>query len=291
MKKVLMIFALAALTLTSCENKEQKERLENAEALAAATREELQQAVTERDELLDLINEVSSGMDEIKSVEGIVAVNASGEVTGNRSKVSSDIAAIRATLDERRRKVEELEKRFKDSKLNNSKLQATIQTLKNQIDMQAQEIESLTVSLSAAKTRIAQLDTAVDSLNTTVTAVSNERDQAEAEAIRQANIANSCYVAVGSKSELKKYNIIEGGGFLRKSKIMQGDFDKSFFVTYDKRTLTSIPLYSKKAKIISSTPPAGSYEMVKDANGLLSLKILNPSQFWGISNYLVVQVD
>lgn len=291
MKKVLMIFALAALTLTSCENKEQKERLENAEALAAATREELQQAVTERDELLDLINEVSSGMDEIKSVEGIVAVNASGEVTGNRSKVSSDIAAIRATLDERRRKVEELEKRFKDSKLNNSKLQATIQTLKNQIDMQAQEIESLTVSLSAANKRIAQLDTAVDSLNTTVTAVSNERDQAEAEAIRQANIANACYVAVGSKSELKKYNIIEGGGFLRKSKIMQGDFDKSFFVTYDKRTLTSIPLHSKKAKIISSTPPAGSYEMVKDANGLLSLKILNPSQFWGISNYLVVQVD
>lgn len=286
-----MFLALAALALTSCENKEQKERLENAEAMAAATREELEQAVSERDELLDLINEVSSGMDDIKSVEGIVAVNASGEVTGNRSKVTSDIAAIRATLDERRRKVEELEKRVKDSKLSNSKLMATIQTLKNQIDRQAEEIETLTASLKDANVKIAKLDNTVDSLNTTVTAVSNERDKAEAEAVRQANIANSCYVAVGSKSELKKYNIIEGGGFLRKSKIMQGDFDKSFFVTYDKRTLTSIPLHSKKAKIISTTPPAGSYEMVKQADGQLVLRITNPTQFWGISNYLVVQVD
>lgn len=169
MKKVLLIFALAAVALTSCENKEQKERLENAEAMAAATREELQQAITERDELLDLINEVSSGMDDIKGVENIVAVNTSGEVGGNRSKITSDIAAIRATLDERRRKVEELENRMRQSKLNNSKLIATIQTLKNQIDQQAQEIETLTASLDQARTRIATLDSQVDSLNTTVT--------------------------------------------------------------------------------------------------------------------------
>lgn len=290
MKKVLLIFALAAVALTSCENKEQKERLENAEAMAAATREELQQAITERDELLDLINEVSSGMDDIKGVENIVAVNTSGEVGGNRSKITSDIAAIRATLDERRRKVEELENRMRQSKLNNSKLIATIQTLKNQIDQQAQEIETLTASLDQARTRIATLDSQVDSLNTTVTGLAQERDQAEEEAIRQANIANTCYYAVGSKSELKKYNIIEGGGFLRKSKILQGEFDKSFFVTSDKRTLTQIPLHSPKAKIISSTPPAGSYEFVKQ-NGQLVLRILNPTQFWGVTNYLVVQID
>lgn len=285
-----MIFVLAALALSSCENKEQKERLQNAEALAAATREELQQAVSERDELLDLINEVSSGMDDIKGVENIVAVNTSGEMGGNRSKISSDIAAIRTTLDERRRKVEELEKRMKESKINNSKLLATIQTLKNQIDQQAQEIETLSASLDAANAKIAKLDTQVDSLNVAVNAVTEERDQATEEAFRQANIANTCYYAIGNKSELKKYNIIEGGGFLRKSKIMQGEFDKSFFVTADKRTLTTIPLHSSKAKIISATPPAGSYELVKQ-NGQLVLHIVNPTQFWGISNYLVVQID
>ncbi len=290
MKKALPIFAAAAIALTSCENKEQQERLENAEAMAAATREELQQAITERDELLDLINEVSSGMDDIKNVENVVAVNASGEVGSDRSRITADLNAIRATLDERRLKVEELEKRMKESKINNSKLMATIQTLKAQINSQAEEIETLTASLSAANARIAKLDTAVDSLNTTVTAVTEERNQAQIEALRQAEIANACFYAIGNKSELKKHSIIEGGGFLRKSKIMQGDFDKSFFVQGDKRTLTSIPLHSNKAKIISATPPAGSYELVKQGNQLV-LRILNPTQFWGISNYLVVQID
>lgn len=290
MKKILLIFALAAAALTSCENKEQKERLENAEAMAAATREELEQALTERDELLDLINEVSSGMDSIKSVENIVSINTSGEVGNNRSKISSDIAAIRASLDERRRKVEELESRMRQSKLNNSKLVATIQTLKNQIDQQAKEIETLTASLDAANTRIAKLDSEVDSLNTTVTGLAQERDQAEEEAIRQANLANTVFYAVGSKSELKKYNIIEGGGFLRKSKTLQGDFDKSFFVTADKRMLTQIPLHSSKAKIISTTPPAGSYQLVKEGDQLV-LRITNPTQFWSLTNYLVVQID
>ena len=71
---------------------------------------------------------------------------------------------------------------------------------------------------------------------------------------------------------------------------MQGDFDQSFFIKADRRTLTTIPLHSKKAKIISVTPPAASYTM-KDVNGQKVLEITNPTQFWGVSNYLVIQID
>ena len=37
---------------------------------------------------------------------------------------------------------------------------------------------------------------------------------------------------------MKKYNIIETS-FLRKTKIMEGDFEKSYFTKADKRTLSS----------------------------------------------------
>ena len=57
------------------------------------------------------------------------------------------------------------------------------------------------------------------------------------------------------------------------------------FVKTDKE----IKLYSKRAELLT-THPAGSYELVKDAKGQLTLKITNPSQFWSVSRYLVIQV-
>ncbi len=284
MKRVLIVCALAATLLTSCENEKQRKEVENAQAIAEATREELESAIAERDQLLDLINEVSSGMDDIKGVEEIVAVNASGESVDNRGKITSDINAIRASLEERRQKLADLEQKLKNSKINNSKLLQTIETLRGQIDSQQREIETLTASLSEARKRIGVLDQAVDSLGTQVAEVTEQRDAAQEEAVAQANLANACYYAIGSKSELKAH------GFLRKTKIMQGDFDQSFFIKADRRTLATIPLHSKKAKIISVTPPASSYT-IKDVNGQKVLEITNPNLFWGVSNYLVIQID
>lgn len=34
----------------------------------------------------------------------------------------------------------------------------------------------------------------------------------------------------------------------------------------------------------------GSYELVKDDKGQLTLKITNPAEFWSVSRYLVIQV-
>ena len=48
-------------------------------------------------------------------------------------------------------------------------------------------------------------------------------------------------------------------------------------------------MYSKRAELLT-THPAGSYQLVKDDKGQLTLKITNPSQFWSVSRYLVIQV-
>lgn len=290
MKKFLTLGILLAGILTSCNNKE-KEELAQAQALNESTREELVQAVQERDQLIDLINEIASTTDEIKNVEQIVTINAqSGEVSAN-DRVATDISAIKAALQERRKKIEELEATLRKSKTSNSKLLGTIETLKQQIAEQNQQIELLTANLTDAQKKIAKLDVTVDSLNTHVAAVTEQRDSVEAVAQEQTLLANQCFYAIGTKKELKDHGIIEGGGFLRKSKIMQGDFDKSFFVTADRRTLQVIPLHAKKAKVISAAQPKDSYELIKDASGQLELRILNSKQFWGVSNFLVIQVD
>lgn len=289
MKKTLLAGLGALLALSACNQKNETEEAHK-QAIADASKVELQNAVADRDQLFLLVNEISQGMDQIKDLENILTVNANagGETPSQREQIQADIASIQKALQERREKLAELEKKLNNSTLTNNNLRSTIATLRNQIDTQCNEIESLKTNLTAAKARIGELNTAVDSLNTTVTTVTAQKDEAEQQSVDLANELNTCFYAVGSKKELKDNEIIETG-FLRKTKIMEGDFDRNFFTTADKRTLTTIPLHSDKAKVLTNQPES-SY-VIEDVDGQKVLRITNPASFWSLSNYLVVQIN
>lgn len=289
MKKKLLFGLVALLGLAACNSGKSEEEMAE-QARADATKQELETAVADRDQLLSLVNEINTGMEQIKQLENILTVsnNIPGETTGQREQIQSDIAAIQKALQERRLKLAELEKKLDSSNLTNNNLRKTIASLRGQIDSQAKEIETLKSNLGEANERIGQLDAAVDSLNTTVNDVANERDLAQQESIELANELNTCYYVIATKSELKDHKIIETG-FLRKTKLMKGDFDQNFFTTADKRVLTSIALHSNKAEVLTNQPK-NSYT-IEDNNGQKILKITNPDLFWSLGNYLVIKID
>ena len=204
---------------------------------------------------------------------------------------NKDLQILKNTLQQRQQKLNELEKKLKDSKLTNTKLEKTIETLKTQIAEHQVEIENLNTALTSAKGQIVKLENDKDSLNKTITTVSAEKAKVEEiaeEAITNVNELNKCFYAIGSKKELKQNKILESG-FLKKTKVMQGEYDQNFFSVADKRTLKKINLHSKKAKILTNHP-ANSYEL-QDVDGQKTLLITNPSIFWNLSNYLVIQID
>ena len=289
MKKFLLM-SLACLAILSACDKKPEQDVTTEEQLQDATKQELAAAVADRDQLLSLVNEISSGMAEIKRLENILTVSTgvNGETPSQRAQIEADIAAIQQTLQQRREQLEQLERRLQQSTLNNKNLQQTVETLRAQIDSQSAEIENLRASLDDANRQIGELNSTVDSLHTTVNTVTGERDQAQAETQELANEMNTCYYVVASKKELKEHKIIESG-FLRKTKIMRSEFDQSFFVTADRRTLHTIALHSNKAKVLTNHP-SGSYQIVEQ-NGQKVLKITNPDQFWSLTNYLVIQID
>lgn len=288
MKKFLTLCLAAALLVTGCNNKAKEEQLRQAQAVAEASREELAEAVSDRDQLLTLVNEISSSMEQIKQLENILSVNGGSETPNQREQLRNDIAAIQETLAQRRHQLEDLEKKLSRSNLNNTKLQQTITSLRNQIENQTREIVQLRTNLDQAKTTIGKLDAAIDSLNTTVSNVTAERDSADRHNKELTDELNTCYYAIGTKGELKDNGIIESG-FLRKTKIMEGDFDRTFFTKADKRTLKTIDLNSKKAEVLTKQPD-DSYSIV-DVNGHKVLQITNPALFWSLSNYLVIKID
>lgn len=284
-RHILIPVALAAV-LFSCNGNNEKEQ----QSLAEISKQELATALNERDQLLALVKEVSAGLNEIKQLENImtVAANQPAENPAQKSRILADMASLKEKIRQRKAQLDEMEGKLQKSTINNKELRETIDALRTQIDSQMDEIESLRKQLTAANEYIGELNNTVDSLNTTVTAVTDERDAAQDASEKFENELNTCFYAVATKSQLKEHNIIESG-FLRKTRLMKGDFDKGFFVISDKRTLTTLPLNASKVKILSNHPEK-SYELI-DENGQKTLRITNPDEFWSLSNYLVVQKD
>lgn len=254
--------------LFSCNVNNEKEQ----QSLAEVTKQELATALNERDQLLSLVKEVSAGLNEIKQLENImtIAANKQYENPGQKNRILADIACLKKKIQQRKTHLDDLESKLQKSTINGKELQETIKALRTQIDSQMEEIESLRQQLTAANEHIGALNNAVDSLNTTVSTVTGERYAAQEASVKLENKLNACFYVIATKSELKKHNIIESG-FLRKTKLMKGDFDKDFFVISDKRTLTTLPLNATKVKVLSSHPE-NSYELIEE-NGQKNLKI------------------
>lgn len=285
------VFAASIVLLAACGD-EKKVALTDDTSVdqLVQTRDSLQQVIANQDSLLSLINELGDGMEQIKMLENILSSeNLQSETPDRRDKIRNDMADIQRTLNERRQRLAELEARLNKSNANNAHLRQAITSLKSQIAAQVTTIESLRKDLASANIYIDQLTQNVDSLNTTVANTIEEKNVVEQKNEELTNQLNTCYYVIGSKSELKAHDIIETG-FLKKTKIMPEDFQRNYFTTADQRSLTSLPLHSKKAKVLTSQP-SDSYQIVNDANGMKVLNITNPEKFWSTYKYLVIQVD
>ncbi len=291
MKKLATLAVIATAILSACNGG----KLREAEAQNEQLKGDLRETLATQDSLLVLVNDISDGMSQIKDLEKIIATPGSlGESASRRDQIKNDMIAIQKALQERRERLAELEKKLADTGGESSTLKRTVSNLKAQIAEQQTEIATLTNQLASANIRIEELNAQVsdlnsdvDSLNTGLTAEREQKEAAQEAATAATNELNTVYYAIGTGKELKEKKILESG-FLRKTKVMKGDFDMSYFTAGDRRTLTVIPTHSNKAKVLTSQPK-DSY-VIMDQNGQKVIKITNPSKFWQLSNFLVIEV-
>lgn len=93
---------------------------------------------------------------------------------------------------------------------------------------------------------------------------------------------------VGTKKELIEQNILTPDGWFRPARVLESNFDKDYFVKIDAQTTNSISLYAANAKLLT-IHPTSSY-LLQKINGCVTLQIIDPQEFWTISNYLVIEV-
>ncbi len=247
---------------------------------------------TDISELMSIINEVENNFNQIKEAEKYLTVQSKtkGEMsTDTKTRVTDNFQMINNILKKNKADIENLNKKLKNAGGQASQLKQTVDRLTAELEQRSASIIELRDALSARDAQIASLTGTVEQLNSNVQDLSSQNVEQAAKLKEQEKALNTGYYIFGTSKELKEAKIVSGG-FLSSNKILKESIDKSIFIKIDIRDVKEIPVYAKKAKVLSDQPK-DSYTITKDANNQAVIKINDYKRFWSLGQFLIIQVD
>lgn len=282
--KRIVISLLALTVLMACNNKKEEKNLASQNTIDSLT-DVVNQKNNELNDIMSTFNDIQEGFREIYEAEGRVNIARNNGETNAKADIMENISFIKRTMQLNKERIAKLREQLKESSFNTSKLQATIESLNKELESKTARIEELQAELDSKNAHIAHQDKQISELNTNVNSLTAD-NAAKARAVEQQDKQlNTAWYVFGTKKELREQHILEGT-----NKVLKGNnFNKDYFTKIDIRVDKVIKLYSKSAKLLTNHP-AGSYSLDKDARGMYTLRITNPTTFWSVSKYLVVVV-
>jgi uncharacterized protein YoxC len=206
------------------------------------------------------------------------------ESASSREIIRDNMEYICEAMQQNRELVAQLREKLNASRFKGDKLKSLVDGLQTQVETQNLRIHELQASLAEKDSTIQVQSMRIDSLSQSVSNLTEVSKEQAGTVARQEKQINNAWFVYGTKAELKEQGILKGGEVLK-----DNDFNKDYFTEIDIRQVKNIKTYSKSAQLLT-THPNGSYMLAKDANGYYELHISNPSRFWSVSKYLVMQV-
>lgn len=243
-------------------------------------------------EMMGVINDVEENFRQIKEAEKYLTIESQGKGEMNsdtKTRVRDDFAMINDMLQKNKDQINKLNQRLKNSSGENSSLKKMVERLNAELQDRGKTIADLQAALTKRDAQIAELEVNMKNLNDNVETL-NAQAQKQAETIKQQDKEiNSAYYMFGTGKELKESKVISGG-FLASTKVLSQNIERSKFIKIDIRDLKSIPVYAKKAKVLSEHPK-DSYKLEKDNTDNVVLKISDYQKFWSLTRYLIIEVN
>ncbi len=286
----LSIFLTGLIYFTGCTEKYEKEieRLSTtADSLKAVGESKDAFAM----EYVRSFNAIQANLDSIKQMEKIISDQTAASNPETRQSqeenINKDIDAIYQLLLKNKQIVNRLKIQLNSSGQKNSELELMIVNLSEQIRAKDMELTALKADLSRKNLQIKDLEANLEAMEAL-----NQQRAAEIEA--KINEINTVYHITGTKKLLEEKGIIfsEGGllGIGKTQKIVDNP-DLSLFTKGDLREISALPVFSKKAELIS-IHPTESYQFLQGTEKQIdSLKILYPDDFWSSSKFLVMMIN
>ena len=217
-----------------------------------------------------LVASVLTNFQEISSVEGMINVNPrSGDLQrSERDRIKDNMLLINDKLRASSEALDQLTKKLESSGKENKRLHGTIAALRKELENQKQRVLALSEELERKNLAIGVLDSMLTQRNGDVDRLNvATAQQAEALAAQEKEL-NTVRYCVGTSSDLKEMNLIKSG------RVVTENANMSYFTKTDLRELSQIPLFSRKARLLT-VHPASSYELVPGSDKQLVLYIKN----------------
>ena len=248
--------------------------------------------LTSRDSMINdwllTFDQIEKNLNMIKEKEKIITVKSSdSEISKDRKdQILEDIKYINTLIEENKKKIARLTAQLKESGGAIKGLQTRIASLEESMKQYENDIAEMKTTLVNKDFEIGQLNNQMVALNDTI----SRKDE---KISVQTGKLNQAFLASGTFKDLKEKGLVtKEGGFLGlgRKEFLVGDFADSIFTEIDITQTKSIPVNSKKAKLITEHP-ANSYEMVQEnENQIAYIEIKNPEEFWKITKYAVVEI-
>ena len=291
MKKLAFIVIGLTLLMWGCDPKETEEfkKLQaRADSLEGMTK-------VKDNSITDFIvayNKIQNNLNNIKEKEKIISVNSKSSPESKEemaAKINEDIQSIYNLVGENKKQIAILNKKLKKSGGKVKELEKMIAHLNAQITEKDAEIENLKLSLEKMHIQVTAMEAKIDTLLAENDEKSKEIDEKSKEIDQKTEELNTAYYAFGKEKELVNQNVLAKGGFMGKSQKLADNFNKDYFTKINILKVKGIPLFSKKARVVT-THPTSSYK-ITGQNKADSLIITNPTEFWGTTKYCVIVVD
>jgi hypothetical protein len=269
--------ALFLLGLSSCKDKKAELQIVQLQHQIDSLQLIIGNQGTEMNDFITSFIEIQQALNTIKEKENMINIHAgeSGEITANpdiRETIQQDIRDIYQLLLTNKQKVQELRNSLKNT---NKKYEEMLKGLEEQIATRDKEIALLTETIESKNLQIEGLEEIIIAYTHTVASLSSTVDEKQSQ-------LNTAYFRVAPKKTLESEGILDKKGkFIPSSNPM--------FQKVDITTLNEIPVYAKKAEMLTSHP-AGSYEWVEEKKQVEKLIIKDHQAFWSVQKYLVIQV-
>jgi len=288
MKHFILLLTLT-LAFNACNYKSEHYQTLEAERDSIARANAAMQS--EIDEYFKTVNQIELNIEKIKSAERVLSSQPLSDDTDmdTRTKISEDLAYINEMLRVNRDEIKQLKEKLRKSSFKTKELERTITRLSKALEEETLKVRELEARIIEKDSMILRLNENVSELATNVEELEAEKEQHISKIKEQDETIHTAWYVFGTRKELREQKIVTSDGLFRPARVLESDFNKNYFVRIDARNTKSIPLFSSRAKILSSHPRS-AYTLEKE-NNTFTLLITDTEAFWSISSYLVIEVD
>jgi hypothetical protein len=305
MKKLLFAALISTFALVACNGDKVADLEKRNKMLSDQT--VLQDSLL--NDFLKAFNDFEDNLAMIKEKEALISMEAGEEELrpDQKERILEDIQMINDLLDQNRSLIEELSAKVDASDGKIQEFRGIVSRLKRDLKQRDAEIGTMKEELVALNFEKESLFRQVDTLRRTAKELATIREsQAQVIDEKEEDIAlkeekildqrarlNSAFYVAGTAKELMNMNVLEKTGVIGvgRNPKMASDFDPNVFTRVDITEFQSLPVETKKAKIITAHP-TDSYAINETEKGHIeSLEITDPDKFWQASRYLVVVLN